>query len=87
MTTSEAVREGSRVRLRPILMTALTTILGLLPTAIGMGGKGSEMQRPLAITVMGGLTIATFLTLFVIPILYEFIDNALAKRRDRGYVR
>ncbi len=87
MASSEAVREASRVRLRPILMTALTTILGLLPTAIGMGGRGSEMQRPLALTVIGGLMVATFLTLFVIPMLYELIDNALLKRRDRGYVK
>lgn len=87
MASTEAVREASRVRLRPILMTALTTILGLLPTAIGMGGRGSELQRPLALTVIGGLTVATFLTLFVIPMLYELIDNALIKRRGRGYVK
>lgn len=65
----EAVIEASKTRLRPILMTSLTTILGLLPIAIGLG-EGAELQAPLAITVMGGLTSSTFLTLVFIPALY-----------------
>jgi HAE1 family hydrophobic/amphiphilic exporter-1 len=81
MTTSEAVRKAGRARLRPILMTALTTILGLVPLAIGHGA-GSELQQPLAITVIGGLATATFLTLFVIPIVYELMDE-LAQRLSR----
>ncbi len=81
MATREAVREAGRARLRPILMTALTTILGLVPLAIGHGA-GSELQQPMAITVIGGLTTATFLTLFVIPIVYELMDE-LAQRLSR----
>lgn len=83
MTTSEAVRKAGRARLRPILMTALTTILGLVPLAIGHGA-GSELQQPLAITVIGGLTTATFLTLFVIPIVYELMDELAQKLSRKG---
>jgi len=68
----DAVIAASKARLRPILMTSLTTILGLLPLAMGLG-EGAELQRPLAITVMGGLTSATFLTLVFIPALYLFV--------------
>ncbi|CUA80810.1 efflux RND transporter permease subunit [Anoxybacillus suryakundensis] len=60
-----------KLRLRPILMTALTTILGLLPLAFGIG-DGAELNQPMAITVIGGLISSTFLTLFVIPIVYSF---------------
>ena len=62
--------EACQVRLRPILMTSITTIFGLLPVALGYG-VGSEFQRPLAATIMGGLITSTFLTLFVIPAIYE----------------
>ena len=74
----EALAYGSKVRLRPILMTALTTILGLLPLGLGIG-EGSKLQQPMAITIMGGLTVATFLTLVVIPAIYlvtqRFLDR------------
>jgi len=83
MKTPEAVRKASLARLRPILMTALTTILGLVPLAIGRGA-GSELERPLALTVIGGLTTATFLTLFVIPIIYELMDEAGHRLSHRG---
>lgn len=69
MSVQEAAVYASKVRLRPILMTALTTILGLAPMAI-LGGEGAELRAPMAITVMGGLTVATFLTLIVIPTIY-----------------
>ncbi len=65
----DAVLEGSRLRLRPILMTSVSTVLGLLPMSIGLG-SGDQMQRSMAITIVGGLSIATFLTLFYTPILY-----------------
>jgi multidrug efflux pump subunit AcrB len=63
-----ALREAGRVRLRPILMTTLCTIFGLTPLAIGFGA-GAELQRPLAIAVIGGLTLSTFITLLVVPTL------------------
>ncbi len=83
MKTPEAVRKASLARLRPILMTALTTILGLLPMAMGRAA-GSELERPLALTVIGGLTTATFLTLFVIPIIYELMDEVGHRLSHRG---
>lgn len=70
----ESVIEACTIRLRPILMTTLTTILGLLPIAIGLG-SGSELQSSMAITVIAGLTFATFLTLIYIPFLYLIIEN------------
>ena len=65
----DAVLEASRTRLRPILMTTATTVLGLLPLALGIG-EGVELQGPMAITVMGGLLSSTFLTLVVLPTFY-----------------
>jgi CzcA family heavy metal efflux pump len=63
-----AIREAARIRLRPILMTTLCTLFGLLPLALGLGA-GSELQRPLAIAVIGGLALSTPITLFVVPTL------------------
>ncbi|MHB0886090.1 MAG: efflux RND transporter permease subunit [Bacillota bacterium] len=70
----EAVVEGAAARLRPILMTALTTILALIPMAFA-GGEGTELTRPLSLVIMGGLTTSTFLTLFIIPIVYLFFES------------
>ena len=70
----EAVITAGRVRLRPILMTSATTILGLLPLALGLG-EGSEIRTPLAITVIAGLIASTFLTLIVIPVIYSLVDR------------
>jgi HAE1 family hydrophobic/amphiphilic exporter-1 len=70
----EAILEGGKSRLRPILMTTLTTTLGLLPLAIGLG-EGAEMRAPMAITVIGGLVISTVLTLVVIPVVYDLVDR------------
>jgi CzcA family heavy metal efflux pump len=67
MALEVAIREAARVRLRPILMTTLCTLFGLLPLALGIGA-GSELQRPLALAVIGGLTLSTPITLFVVPI-------------------
>jgi len=63
-----AIREAARVRLRPILMTTLCTLLGLLPLAFGLGA-GSELQRPLALAVIGGLALSTPITLYMVPTL------------------
>ncbi|MDO4588702.1 MAG: efflux RND transporter permease subunit [Fusobacterium sp.] len=71
---TEAVVESCRTRLRPILMTTMTTVLGMLPLALGIG-EGSEIYRGMAITVMFGLSFSTLLTLVVIPILYTLIED------------
>lgn len=70
----EAIRQGCSVRLRPVLMTALITILSLIPLLFAQG-PGSEIQRPLAAVVVGGLTTSTLLTLLVIPVLYSFFGK------------
>jgi HAE1 family hydrophobic/amphiphilic exporter-1 len=71
----DAIRQASAVRLRPILMTTLTTVLGLLPMALGLG-EGAEIRAPMAIAVIGGLTISTLLTLVVIPVFYATVDRS-----------
>lgn len=76
----KAVRETGRRRLRPILMTTLTTVLGLIPLAIG-GGDGGEAQAPLARAVVGGLTSSTLITLFFIPALYASLEGFRERRR------
>jgi HAE1 family hydrophobic/amphiphilic exporter-1 len=70
----EAIVEAARLRLRPIVITKLTTILGLLPMAIGLG-EGAEIRRPMAITVIGGVAVASFFTLLVIPVVYSLLDR------------
>ena len=75
LTLEQAVVEAGAVRLRPILMTSATTVLGMLPLAIGLG-EGTEMMRPLAISVVGGLTVSTLLTLLVIPCVYLVVHRA-----------
>ncbi|RLA33531.1 MAG: AcrB/AcrD/AcrF family protein [Gammaproteobacteria bacterium] len=69
-----AIMEAGQARLRPILMTTLTTALGLLPMAIGFG-EGAEVRTPMAITVIGGLLVSTLLTLVVIPVVYSVFDR------------
>jgi len=69
-----AIMEAGRARLRPILMTTLTTALGLLPMAIGFG-EGAEVRTPMAIAVIGGLLVSTALTLIVIPVVYSLLDR------------
>lgn len=71
-TTAEAVTEAGRVRFRPVIMTTLTTIFGMLPLAIGIG-EGYEILQPLAVTVIGGLIAGTFLTLLILPGMYVLI--------------
>ena len=74
ITLREAVVTGAQTRLRPVLMTAVTTALGLLPLVIATG-TGSEVQRPLAIVVIGGLVSSTLLTLIVLPALYLYVHS------------
>jgi len=72
-----AIIEAGRARLRPILMTTLTTALGLLPMALGFG-EGAEVRAPMAITVIGGLSVSTLLTLVVIPVVYSLLDRGVS---------
>lgn len=74
------VLSGTKVRLRPVLMTALVASLGFLPMALS-NGSGAEVQRPLATVVIGGLLIATLLTLFVLPILYIMVETKFVRKR------
>jgi len=81
-TAEEALMMAGPIRFRPIMMTALTTILGLVPMAVGTG-DGAEMQAPMAVTVIGGLTVATFLTLIVVPVFYLSFEMISRKRKSR----
>lgn len=76
----DAIIEAAGARLRPILMTTVTTVLGLVPMAL-LGGSGAEMQRPLSIAIIGGLTMSTLLTLYIIPLAY---DLATLRRRQEA---
>ena len=76
-----AIRAGAALRLRPILITTMTTVLGLIPLAMGLG-EGSEIQRPLAITIIAGLMSATVLTLAVIPVVYLSLTQYLERKRS-----
>jgi cobalt-zinc-cadmium resistance protein CzcA len=75
----KAIMEGTQHRLRPVLMTAFVASLGFLPMAFS-NGAGAEVQRPLATVVIGGLLVATLLTLFVLPVLYLFFENGIGFR-------
>ena len=74
LSLREALVEAGKIRVRPILMTTLCTLFGLLPLALGLG-SGSELQRPLALAVIGGLTLSTFITLLVMPVLYSLLEH------------
>jgi len=79
--TREAVIQGGRTRLRPILMTSICTVVGLIPMALGIG-TGSEANAPLARAVIGGLTVSTALTLLLIPTLYVMIEERFPRRME-----
>jgi HAE1 family hydrophobic/amphiphilic exporter-1 len=79
MPLAEAVVESARRRLRPILMTTLTTVLGLAPLAIGLG-EGSELQAPMARVVIGGLAASTLITLFLVPAVYTAVQSWQERR-------
>ena len=77
----QAILAAGKVRLRPIIMTTVTTVFGLLPMAMGIG-RGADLRAPLAVAVIGGLLSATALTLIVIPVAYDLLDEARGKLRD-----
>ncbi|ODS31393.1 MAG: acriflavin resistance protein [Candidatus Scalindua rubra] len=74
MPRREAIIEGGRIRLRPILMTTTTTVLGLSPLALGLG-EGAELRMPMGITVIGGLLFSTLLTLVLVPVVYDIVEK------------
>jgi hydrophobic/amphiphilic exporter-1 (mainly G- bacteria), HAE1 family len=77
----DAIMEASRLRLRPILMTSVTTVLAMLPMAIGLG-SGEQLQRPLAITIIGGLTLTTAMTIFFTPLFYMTAHRIRPRRES-----
>ncbi|NXY93986.1 efflux RND transporter permease subunit [Streptomyces sp. BR123] len=87
MGVIEAVVEGGRHRLRPILMTALATIFALLPMALGVTGEGGFISQPLAVVVIGGLVSSTLLTLLLVPTLYTMIELRRERRRAKRTAR
>jgi HAE1 family hydrophobic/amphiphilic exporter-1 len=80
-TAMEAVVASGKSRLRPVLMTSVTTILGMLPMALGLG-NGSELWQPMGIAIIGGMTFSTLLTLFIVPVLYTMFQ--LRKEQKAG---
>jgi len=81
MPRQEALLQAGLMRMRPILMTTGTTVLGLLPMALGIG-QGAELRSPLAITMIGGMTLGTALTLIVIPLVYTLLDRKVYQSAD-----
>ncbi len=86
MSVIKSVVKGGKSRLRPVLMTTLTTILGMLPMAIGIG-EGSEIWQPMGIAIIGGLTVSTLLTLVVIPTVYCSVNVRDIKRQRRAIAK
>jgi HAE1 family hydrophobic/amphiphilic exporter-1 len=83
-TKRQAIFESGTVRFRPVLMTAITTIVGAIPMAMS-SGEGAELRRPLAMTVISGLTVATILTLVIIPVVYDlFSGNSKQKKAQKS---
>ncbi|GIF03106.1 efflux RND transporter permease subunit [Actinoplanes siamensis] len=87
MGVQEAVVEGGRHRLRPILMTAIATIFALIPMALGLTGEGGFISQPLAIVVIGGLVSSTLLTLVLVPTLYTMVESRKERRRAKREAR
>lgn len=83
LSVVDAVIEGSRYRLRPILMTAAATIGALTPMALGLTGGSVFISQPLALVVIGGLTTSTLLTLVLVPVLYNLTERASTALRER----
>jgi len=82
MATLEAALEAGRIRLRPILMTSVATIMGALPIALGLGA-GSLSRRPLGYAIVGGLLFSTILTLYAVPVVYVIFDGLFSRARRK----
>jgi multidrug efflux pump subunit AcrB len=80
LNRTEAILQAGPIRLRPILMTTASTILGMLPLALGLGA-GAELRAPMAVAIIGGLTTATLLSLIVVPVVYALLDDLRYRKR------
>lgn len=80
----DAVQEAARIRLRPILMTSLSTVFGILPIAIGLGA-GAESRRPLGVAIVGGILFSTFLTLLLVPVVYSVLARFTPAKMGREF--
>jgi multidrug efflux pump subunit AcrB len=78
----DAILEAGRIRFRPILMTSVATVMGVLPIALG-SGPGATSRRPLGYAIVGGLSFSTLLTLFVVPVVWLQLEKVLAHRKVR----
>jgi HAE1 family hydrophobic/amphiphilic exporter-1 len=83
MITREALLEAGSVRLRPIIMTAVTTIVAMLPLVLTEAESGSMVTKSLAVVVIGGLTVSTLLTLVVVPVMYELLIGSGLKKKKK----
>ena len=81
-SVSQAVINAGKSRLRPVLMTSLTTIFGMLPLALGIG-EGSEIWKPMGVAIIGGLTFSTLITLVIVPVVYSIFGSHAAKRKKQ----
>ena len=86
MSMDEALVDAGRTRLRPILMTTLTTIMGQFPLSLGIG-TGGQMMQPMAIVIIGGLAVSTLLTLLVVPALYKNSEEKAARKAEKKAAR
>jgi HAE1 family hydrophobic/amphiphilic exporter-1 len=86
MEKREAILEGAGRRARPILMTSLTTVVALLPTAL-IKAEGSELESPLALVIAGGLLVGTIFTLLLTPVLYDLIDNLSVRFKKKNSIQ
>jgi len=90
MGIKEAVISGGKSRLRPVLMTTATTVLGMIPMALGIG-EGAELWQTMGISIVGGLTFSTLITLLIVPVTYVMIaarqEKKKKKRKDREFAR
>jgi len=84
--TREAIVEAGKTRLRPILMTAVSTVFGIMPIAVGLGA-GAEGRRPLGVAVVAGMVTSTLLTLVVVPIVYSMLEDLRARLQARREAR
>lgn len=82
-SVEESIRQGARLRVRPIVMTALATVFALIPMGLGLTGGGGFISKPLAVIVIGGLISSTLLTLILVPVLYDILETWQEKREHR----